>query len=698
VAEVVHVTPADLDALLVDDWRIMANGGDTGELRGGIGPLLFPRSVAIVGASPRVPEPIHSVVRGGVPAWGVHPRHREVDGLACVPSFADLPEEPELALLLVGHASVEQAFEEALAAGVRAFVVPGLGNEAGPEGPRVAARIAARAAEAGAAIVGPNCMGVAVPDGPSPWIGIVPDAFVRGRVGIVAQSGSVAEACLALPGRVGFRCVVSSGGEIARDAADLVGFLAEDDGTAAIGLFVETVRRPAAFAEALGRCADAGKPVVCLKVGRSEAGARVALAHTGALVGSDRAFSAVLAAYGAIRVDDFPDLVETLEALGRRRRPRGTRIGAVSESGGEAALFADHAEAAGLPFGPLPEELAAALQAEFPNYVAPGNPLDAWAVDDPERVYPRSLELMARSGAFDILVAQVDDSRYRADTGQDWCGPAVAALADAAEGAELYPVVATVHGVDVPPELQALATARDLPILRGLGAAARALAAATAWRARRPPAVGAEPVDLGDLLDGDGALPELESARIVERYGVPVVPSVRASSPEEAARAAAELGPPVVVKVDGVAHKAAAGGVALGLETPEEAAEAARRLGGRVLVARQLPPGTEAFCGVTRDPDFGPILAVGRGGVDVEEHAVGAARLAPVDLEGARELVAAAGLTQGVDDLARTLVALGRIAFEHPSVAAVDVNPLILREDGATAVDALVVVDKAAPV
>jgi len=671
----------------------MANGGGTGELRGGIGPLLFPRSVAIVGASPRTPEPIHSVLRGRVPAWGVHPTNREVNGLPCVPGFADLPERPDLALLLVGHATVEQAFEDALAAGVRAFVVPGLGNEAGPEGPPVAARIAARAAQVDAAVVGPNCMGIAVPDGPSPWIGIVPDTFVRGRVGVVAQSGSVAEACLALPGRVGFRCVVSSGGEGARDAADLLGFLAGDDDTTAVGLFLEAVRRPSAFMEALGRCAEAGKPVVCLKVGRSEAGARVALAHTGALVGSDRAFSAVLAAYGAIRVDDFTDLVETLEALGRARRPRGTRIGAVSESGGEAALFADHAEAAGLPFAPLPEALVAELRAEFPNFLAPGNPLDAWAVDDPERVYPRSLELMARSGAFDVLVAQVDDSRYRADTGQDWCGPAVAALADAAEGTELFPVVATVHAVDVPPDLQAFATDRDLPILRGLGAAARALAAAVRWRPRRPPAAAGPRVDLGDLLDGDGALPELESARIVERYGVPVAPSVRAPSPEDAARAAAELGPPVVVKVDGVAHKAAAGGVVLGVETPEEAAEAARRLGGPVLVARQLAPGPEAFCGVTRDPDFGPILAVGLGGTDVEAHAVGAARLAPVDLDGARELVAAAGLTEGVEDLARTLVALGRIALEHPSVAAVDVNPLILGPDGATAVDALVVVD-----
>jgi acyl-CoA synthetase (NDP forming) len=415
----------------------------------------------------------------------------------------------------------------------------------------------------------------------------------------------------------------------------------------------------------------------------------VALAHTGALVGSGRAFSAVLSAYGVVEVGDFTELVEMLEVFGRGRRPRGTRIGAVSESGGEAALFADHAEAAGIPFAPLPDELAAALTAEFPNFTAPGNPLDAWAVDEPDRVYPRSLELMAGPGVFDVLVAQVDDSRYRADTGQDWCGPAIRALADATEGTDVFPAVATVHAVDLPPETLALAQERDLAILRGLGNAARALAAAARWAPARPPR---DEHRAATALPGDGALPELESTELVARYGVPVAPARRASTPEEAARAAEELGFPVVVKMDGVAHKAAADGVLLGVRTAEEAAEAARRLGGRVLVARQLDPGPEAICGMTRDPDFGPILAVGRGGTDVEARAPGAVRLAPVDENGARDLVAAAGLPDPEGGLARTLVALGRIAFEHPEIAELDVNPLILSGGRWVAVDALAIV------
>jgi acetate---CoA ligase (ADP-forming) len=662
---------------------------------GDVRALLFPRSVAVVGASPRTPAPVRSALESGVPAWGVNPGRGEVLGLPCVPTLADLPERPELAVLLVSHARVEQAFGAAAEAGIRAVVLPGLGNEAGVEGLVVAQRIAARAAELGVAVLGPNCMGVAVPGGFSSWIGTVPEDFAAGRVSVVAQSGSIGEALTVLGGRVGFRCVVSSGGEMRCDAADLLALLAADEGTGAIGLFLETVRRPSAFADALALCAEAGKPVVCLKVGRSRAGARAALAHTGALVGSQRAFSALLHAHGAIEVEDFPDLVEALEVLGRRRRPQGLRTGAISESGGEGALLADHGADAGLLFDPLPAELGAALQAEFPNYLAPGNPLDAWAVDEAERVYPRSLELMIESGAFDILVAQVDLGRSRGASEQDWCAMIVRALADAVEGTDVFPAVTTVHTGDPPPSVLGFAHERDLPLLRGPRASARALAAAARWRPARPVSLDGGPaVDLGDLLTAEGALPELESALVLERYGVPVAARRRAASPDEAAGAAVELGFPVVVKVDGPAHKGSAGGVVLGVSTPEEAAAAAERLGGRVLVARQVPSGPEAFCGMTRDPDFGPVLAVGLGGVDVES-ASPAVSLAPLDYDRALALVAAAGFGEtGVDTLATTLVALGRLALEHEDVAAVDVNPLILGAEGAVAVDALVVVDR----
>lgn len=673
-------------------------------LRGDVRPLVFPRSIVVVGASDRTygqAEAVRNALRGGIPAWGVNPKRAEVLGLPCVPRIADLPEVPELAVLLVGHARVEEALEEAAEAGVRAFVLPGLGNEAGAEGPPIAARIATRAAELGAALVGPNCMGIAVPGRrTSSWIGTVPDTFLEGHVAVASHSGSIAEALVSAGPRVGFSCVASLGAEAARDVADICGFFAEDAETRAVGLFLEAVRRPAALAEALTRLGKAEKPVVCLKVGRSQAAARAALTHTGSIVGSDRAFSAFLRAHGAIEVVDFPQLVETLEVLGRRRRPRGLRIAAVSESGGEGALLADHGEAAGIPFAPLPDQLASGLQREFPNYVNPGNPLDAWAIAEPERVYPRSLESIARSGAFDILLAQIDLSQFRGAAEAEWCAMIVGALADAVDGSDVFPAVTSIQTADPPPALAALARRRDVPLLRGPGNALRALAGVARWRPVPPTYAGEEdPVDLSDLL-ADGALPEYESTLVVGRYGVPITPLRRVRSPQEAVGAASELGFPVVVKLDGPAHKSRSGGVRLGLGDEQAVEAAAAELGGRVLLAQQVAAGPEIFCGLDRDPQYGPVLAVGLGGRAVEALELAKVTLAPIGLDAARALVDdAPGLARLLspparDDVARTLVALGRLARDHPDVAAVDVNPLIARADGAVAVDALVVVDR----
>jgi acetyltransferase len=659
-------------------------------------PLLFPRSVAVVGASPRHGRIVEEIVRSGIPAWGVHPARDEVLGLPCFASVADLPEQAELAALLVGHERVEEAFEEALRAGVRAFFLPGLGNEAGTAGPEVAGRIAERAKAEDAVLLGPNCMGVAAPEEGSLWIGTVPDTFRPGRVSVVSQSGSIAEALLGVGPRVGFRSVVSSGGEAVTDAADFLGFLAEDEGTGAAGLFLETVRRPAEFASALAGCAEAGKPVVCLKVGRSQAAAQAALAHTGAVVGSNRAFSALLRRYGAVEVDDFTALVETLEVLGRARRPRGKRIAAISESGGEGALLADQGEAAGIPFEPLPEVIAAELVARFPNYGAPGNPLDAWAIDEAEAVFPGSIEILVRSGAFDIVIAQADQSQFRGAEEHEWCFMIVKALAEATAGTDIFPAVTTVSAVDPRPEVAEYALEHDVALLRGPRDAMRALAAAASLRTASVQPEPEAPVELADLLQ-DGPLPEYESALVLERYGVPLAPRRRAASPEEAAAAAAELGFPVVVKVDGPAHKAVQNGVVLGLGDEDGVRGVTQRLGGRVLIASQAEGGTEAFCGMTRDPDFGPVLAVGIGGRALESLSLAVVSLAPVGEEEARQLVAEAPGLEATpaaqEALAATLVALGRLAVDHPRIAAVDVNPLILSADGAVAVDALVVVE-----
>jgi len=465
----------------------------------GVQTLLFPDSIVVVGASPRNDAAVQTVVASGVRAFGVNPNYDDVAGLRCYPNVADLPEVPECAFLMVNHERVEQAFEEAAAAGVRAFVVPGVGAEAGAASKPTTERLAARARELGATLLGPNCMGFYVPGGPAAWNGRPQGSTAVGHVAVLCQSGSIADAFLALGGRIGLRCVVSSGAEAVTDAADFLAFFAEDPGTRAIGLFLETVRRPDAFVDALRRCAEAGKPVVCLKVGRSEAAARAALSHTGALVGSDRAFSAVLRRYAAIEVDDFHELLETLEVLGRGRWPSGPRIAGISESSGECALLADRAEAAGIPFEPLSDGLAAALSSAFPNYLAPGNPLDAWGIADETEVYPRSLELLAESEEFDILVALADLSQFRDPSNDEWCELTLRTLARLRdEHPALFSAMTTVHSADPPRQFQELARELDMPLLRGPRDAMLALAR-VARRGEFEPPTAREVPDVSDL-------------------------------------------------------------------------------------------------------------------------------------------------------------------------------------------------------
>jgi acyl-CoA synthetase (NDP forming) len=659
-------------------------------------PLLEPRSLVLVGASPRRPAAVIGAQRGGIPAWGVNPNRAEVCGLPCFARLRDCPEAAETAVLLVGHKDIEQVVADAVECGIRNFVVPGLGNEAGVAASEVLARIMQRIADVDGRMLGPNCMGIAVPDGPSPWLSLLPDSFLPGHVAAVAQSGSIAEALLSVGPRVGFRAVVSCGGEADVGIADFLDFFAGDERTRAVGLFVETVRRPEAFAAALERCAELGKPVVCLKVGASDAGARAALAHTGALVGSRRAFAALLRRSGALQVDDLPELIETLEVLGRRRWPRGTRMGGVSESGGEAALLADRGEENGLRFDPLPTEARETLAREFPALLAPQNPVDAWAADEPERIFPRSLEILAVSGAFDALLAQVDLSRFRSPEDQDWNRVVLEGLGHAAGRHGLFAAATTAHTSDPPEWASTLARELDIALLRGTRDATAAIARVASWRPRTPSAPSwGEPIAIDDLLVRRGALPEHESASILERYGVPFAARRRASTPEEAAQAVRDLGAPVVIKRDGPAHKARDAGVQLGIDTPEAAALAARRMGCPVLVARQAAPGTELFCGVVRDRDYGPVVAVGRGGVDVEGHTDTAVVLGPLSRQDAVRLVEEAGLPDPHGTLARAAEAVSRLAHEHPQVVEIDINPVICNDADTIAVDALVVVSDA---
>ena len=363
----------------------------TDRARADLGVALCAETAAIVGATDR---------GAGLDLWSnlslsavtiaVHRSGRAAPHAQVVTSLADLPFAPDVCALAIGAGGVVAAAREAIERGSRVLVVPGLGPEDGAEGAIARDELSVLCARANVPLVGPNCMGVAVPGGASAWIGSVPQASVRrGGVSCVVHSGSLGEALLHAGPRFGLRAVVSSGNEIGRDAADWLATLAADDETTVIGLALETVRRPAAFAEGLALAARAEKPVIVLSSGRSQAASRAALAHSGAVVGSAQALAALCAAHGAITVPDVPDWLEHLEAFGSGSRPRGARLVALTNSGGEGGLVADAADAVGLELAPLPLDLASSLAASHPT-LPPGNPIDYWAVGPAEELAPPS--------------------------------------------------------------------------------------------------------------------------------------------------------------------------------------------------------------------------------------------------------------------------------------------------------------------
>ncbi len=673
----------------------------TDALRTDFAPLLDIRRAAVVGASDRGPgyTLLENLSAHGGEVIGVHPKREEAAGHRCVPSIADVPFKPDVVSIALGARTIVPALEEAIAAGHRVFSIPGLGAEAaGEEGDIARAAVRERLIAADAVCVGINCMGIAVPQRPSPWMGTVCPGFRDGGVAAIVGSGSIGEAVLALGPRVGFRSVVSIGSETSRDAADWLAFHVEDERTRAIGLFLEAVRRPAAFRAALERAADAGKPVVILKVGRSEVAARNAMAHTGAIVGSDQSFDALCRSYGAIRVDDYGEWLEQLEVLGTPRRPRGLRTVLLTNSGGEAELVADVSDAAGMPLMTLPADLAAEIDAAWPFHGV-HNPIDYWAFGEPEEIVPDLVRRCAKHPEVDNVVINIDQS-WRFENGErENAEHACSSMADIALETDAFCAVLSTAVSDPSDTCVTNAARGGVPVLIGAGMGMRAIARAAQWRPTKPEAPAPwEKPSCPELEREAGHLAEADAKAVLARYGVRAPREIRAANPAEAHAAAAEINATVVVKVDGPAHKEKYGGVILGCTDPDRAAAAAEKIGAPVLVCEEIRGGAEVLCGLVRDPLYGPVVVVGVGGSWAE--AVGdtaRAGLGPISQADAERLVRTVGpLKHRLADaeitiVAETLVALGRVAHDFPRVSEIDVNPLVIRDGSGVALDGLIV-------
>jgi acetyl coenzyme A synthetase (ADP forming)-like protein len=675
-------------------------------------PFFEPRSVAVLGASRRRGSIGGELFRNILEAdykGAAYPLNRGGDPVAGVRAYSTidaLPEVVDLAVICLPGAQVLDAAKDVLRAGVRALCVISAGfAEMGPEGRDRQDRLLALVRAHGARLVGPNCLGIAVPP-----IGLnatfAPRPLPAGRIGFSSQSGALGLALLekATERALGFSAFASIGNKADVSSNDLLEWWEDDDGTDLVLLYLESFGNPRSFARIARRVARR-KPILALKAGVTSAGARAASSHTAALAGADAAVDALFRLAGVLRARTLEELVDAAALLSSQPLPHGPRVAVITNAGGLGILCADACEAAGLELPALSSETRATLAPSVPGEASLANPVDLLG--------------SATAATYETVIGPV-----LADPNVDalivlFVPPVVAgaeevalAIRRAVEGVEHEkPVIAVVVSAEGTP---AVLRDQDSPVvsLPYPESAAHALSLAlerTRWLAR-PAGVEVVPAEIDVAAarsvteDADGWLPPGKVRALLSAYGIPLVPERIATTPAEAVEAARELGFPAVVKTaaPGV-HKTEIGGVLLDLRTEDAVREGSDTLlrahAAPVIVQPLLRGATELLAGVVQDPVFGPLVAFGPGGALAELIGEASFRLAPLSDHDALELVhggKAGRLVAGfrgaepadADALTDLVLRLGRLAADLPEVAELDLNPVLAGPDGCVAVDA----------
>jgi acetate---CoA ligase (ADP-forming) len=701
--------------------------------------LFRPQSVALVGASDKSTFSMiayNNLVQFGFAdrTYLVNRRGAVTHGQPTAATCQDIGEPVDVAFLMVPQAGTLDAMSDAAAAGIRNAVVLSSGyGEAGEAGRAAEAELVAHAESLGMVLLGPNHLGFANFTDGIPVCSVPGLPKDGGPVALLSQSGASSSAMLdfATMVNVGLSYMVTLGNEAMITAGHVLDFLVDDPGTRAIAIFMETVRDPEVFRRAARRAAAAGKAIVVLKAGSSALSARTAAAHTGALVGDDRVTDAVFADLGVIRVDSIEDMLitaGTAAALGRLERPG---IGIVSISGGACDIVADRAEDLGAELPELAPPTSDGLTGIMPDYGTVQNPLDVTgaAVIDPT-IFTRAIGIMSRDPSVGVVgvisgMPWIDDGKpYMGQRMVDAIG---AGMTDAGCPAVfinqvLQPV--TAHSLAI------MAQAGVSHVIPGLRQAMVALRNVAWWsEATRPAAT--HPEGTGTAAAGTteattvtvvpgqqprGQWSEDAARQLLDTAGIPVVPARLVNSESDAAKAAAEFGGPVSVKVVSprILHKTDIGGVRLDVPAAEEAVTSAYRavtaaannVSGAtvdgVLISPMRRGGTELLVGVVKDPHWGPMLAVALGGVLVEVLKDSALAPLPVTQKQARALLVklrGRAVLDGVrgaapadlDALAAVIARTGDLALAlGDDLESLEINPL--RVDGSTveALDAVV--------
>lgn len=686
-------------------------------------PLLRPRSLAIVGASARPGSVGNTMVRqvlaggyGGA-LWCVNPKGEPIEGVACAPSLADLPEPVEHVALALADERIEEALALAIRGGIRAATLISPLAIPGDRDPPLKERVRAMALEAGVTLCGGNGMGFYnFRDGL--WLCGFPtrtDHRAGGAV-LLTHSGSLFTALVDAEARIDYGLAVSSGQELTTTLADYMDFALETPETRVIGLFMETARDPAGFEAALAKANAKRVPVVALKVGRTAASVRLAESHSGAIAGDHAAYSALFRRYGVAEVRAIDELAAALMMLGHARDIGPGGLATTHDSGGERGLMVDLADDHRVAFARLSAETERAMAAVLDHGLPPVNPLDHWGSG---RTYPADFRDSFR------LMMDDPDTALGALVLDRWVDgqimPHYRTVAEGVQAATGKPVfIVSNHQGSCGDDTAVETTRAGVPVLDGVPAFLTAVRLALAWRDfKATPAGAVAAVDDAvvarwrarlDTAAAEHPLDEAAGLALLADFGLPVVPHALADTEDDATAAAVRLGFPVVLKTAarGIAHKSDVGGVILKLADEVAVRSAYRdlsaRLGPRVLVAAMVTgPTVEMIFGMTRDPDFGPIVLAGFGGIHAEVLKDAVVAKPPFDATEARRLIDGLRLrplldgvrgapAADIDALATALARFSALAAAiGDRVEAIDVNPVLVRPDGVVAVDALIV-------
>jgi acetate---CoA ligase (ADP-forming) len=697
--------------------------------------LLAPSSIAVLGATPddsKIRGVLLQMLRkNGYPGriYPVNPSHTQIHGLACYPRIGAVGEPVDLALLAIPAPQVPSALEACGRAGVRYAVIisSGFAEEGGPQD-ELQHRVTEIAQRFGIRVCGPNAEGfhneiARVSATFSPAVdqghGAEQITAANRRIGIVAQSGGIGFS-LYHRGRaqgLSFSYVVSTGNEADLTLADFLDHMISDEATAAVLMFLETLRDPQKFIAAAARALDNGKPIIVVKVGRSTAGKRAALSHTASMTGWDAAYEALFSTYGIIVASDPDEAIAIAAALTSAPVPAGTRTCIVTASGGAGAWAADTLASRGLDVPELSPGLQQTLRGLIPSYGSPRNPVDITAQAVHGGAFLEAIRLLSQCGEIDIIVvvtSMARESRVPVD------GAALRRVVEASGKPILF------YSYTIPSSMARKTMAQaGVVIFTGLAAFGRAvheLAFRAGATPLTPARVAPAPAKLRKALGGiTRTLTEHQSKVMLAQYGVRIAPGVLVCHPDQLEPAANQVGYPLALKIQSadIPHKTEARGVRLNIADPGAlraayeavmSAPAATASGVRIDGVRlepMAPAGIEIIVGVIRDDLLGPVLMVGAGGVAAELLKDVAYRLAPVDRHRAQAMLGGLRIKRllegvrgaaraDVDALAQLVARISAFAVAcRDSVREVELNPVMVHPAGAgcSIVDALIVLD-----